>query len=183
MKYKYDTSDFYHIDSILFYNITEMNYDVVSVQRFVNQLNHNFYYFVRKDDESYLIRLYKDGIFWYNFNAVKSYSYLSSHLGSFLSDTLRELENWISHEAYISVSGVISDRRFKKTIKYRQIEHCSVIAEYISLLERDLLNLLEYERACIYQLPLTKNIKRDEEIVAFIKLCTALPDQPKGDAE
>ena len=100
-------------------------------------------------------------------NNIESYSYLANHLKTVLYDTLLQSDQKFSHDPYISISGKIKEIKFQHTILYRQIIDCSTTNEYILLLERDLLNLLEPQTSYLFQYPIANKSMRDKRYCIF----------------
>lgn len=177
--YQYSTVEMYHIDSIIQSNIIEEKGEFIAIQRYITpKINHNFYYIVKKENEINIIRLCNHGIYGYNLNKIESYSYLANHLKTVLYDTLLQSDQKFSHDPYISISGKIKEIKFQHTILYRQIIDCSTTNEYILLLERDLLNLLEPQTSYLFQYPIANKSMRDKKIIVFLKECLSWSRPP-----
>lgn len=177
--YQYSTVEMYRIDSIIQSNIIEKGGEFIAIQRYITpKIDHNFYYIVKKETEINIIRFCNHGIYGYNLNKIESYSYLANHLNAFLYDTLLQSEQKFSHDPYISISGKINDKKFQHTISYRQIVYCSTTSEYILLLERDLLNILERQTSYLFQYPIANESIREKKIIVFLEECLSWSRPP-----
>jgi hypothetical protein len=160
------------IDSLIKINIPKVTTDYISFCRsnVHPKTKKSYYYFLKCDGSFVVIQLHKNRIFFSKEYELESFSFTLENVDKIISDTLLILEDRFSDEPYITFTMNYNDNFFCHSINYRKIVKSSITEEWLRLLERDLLKILEADTPAVI-LTRKKNIKSKDILNILTQCC------------
>ena len=172
--YQYSFSEMREIDSLIRENVPKVTTDYFFVHRYIHRkFNNNYYYFLKCDDAIIVVQLNNNRIHFFKKYNKETFSFTLENVDKIISDTLLTFPNKFSHDPYISLSGIHDGVSFYHGIHYRKIVKCSITEEWLRLIERDLLGILEADYPIVRLLGRRNKIRSKEILIILEGLCNS----------